>query len=1284
MKPIFNHFSILFLSAILCCGPLRATSYTYVSESFEGSEWSTASSSANSIEAPSGTWTVAKNNVRKTDQAYDGQYSLYIATKTNALVTPMLENGAGVLTFAAKRTSGTRWLAISTSTDKTHWSQAIDSISVPNEWTMYSIQINNPKVRYVRFQLQSNGSFYIDDIRITKGGSSHIDLSLDSVFQIGSDRFSLLAGCRWTDGDDLLAAGCCYATHEHPNADQDSVVLLDAAGLESLKSAAGHAGLISLSVQGLSAATPYYVRAFIRTADGYTYSPETAVSTRPEDEPMAYFHQTWEKVSECPTGGDTPQNVTVEGQGQWIYCKALRGTNSSYITDGSSADLRMPKNGSYLITPLLDSGVSHFSFTEGRGRDLRLYLSTDGGSTWTLIQEIETKKGELCTIRLNRKDINRLKIANESGSDADLDNLSVYCLPQGRKASFDAIAADSVGRNFAHISARLQDAGDNSLTETGICWSQDEQIPFRYDKRVVCLPDTDRRLSAEISGLRAQKPVYVRAYAVSKSGVGYSDILTFSTLSPIACQTQTLGADSVRANAATLKAAISDDGGDRPETFGFYLAPGAGLSLETLKTADFYQAVRSDQDNSFSLRIKGLAAQTVYSYAAVTRNAGGEGCGQVRQFTTGAFRRPAVEILSATDIQAHSATVRGRLSDNGNRDNCCVRIVCTYSGSEGLVEQYFDCSDDCPEGDFVMQITSLKAGQVYQVHIEAYAAGEEKTADNSCQSSELTFTTSSVSVFHLSPEGDDATADGSPAKPYYSLSKVVDLVNPGDSIVLEAGVYRYSQRVNIGVNGQKDNEITLCSRNGRAILDFSAMADADANQGIRHCASYWHYCDIDIAYAGDNGLLIERNKPTGGSYEDIVSNSDQAHHNLIERCRFYGNRDTGLQLKNLATYNFILNCDSYDNRDSSDGDADGFAPKVTVGNGNVFFGCRAWNNSDDGWDSYLKCAENHFPDDIYSIVENCWAFKNGFLADNTPSEGNGNGFKLGGNYERHNMVLIDCLAFDNLQKSFDQNHNAGDMTLINCSGFDHPYNSNKNRYQYRIDEDEVIAQGKTLTLTNCVAVWDGLEAKKTAYSPVSLMNKAVVTTCRWQTSPADYLSTDTSGVRSARQADGSLPDIPFMKPAAEGSLIDAGTALRLSDLPASVQACLKDVALQLPQYVQMSRLRELLQNSGDESHSITFCGAAPDLGYRESTVISSLKQGPHTSDLQLSIAGRQLQIGLPQASQARLQIVSVDGKILENRQVGADDRYTMDLPAGIYQASLSDGNSRICLKFRLR
>jgi hypothetical protein len=417
---------------------------------------------------------------------------------------------------------------------------------------------------------------------------------------------------------------------------------------------------------------------------------------------------------------------------------------------------------------------------------------------------------------------------------------------------------------------------------------------------------------------------------------------------------------------------------------------------------------------------------------------------------------------------------------------------------------------------------------------------------NAAKNVTASFRSTVHNTFYIAPSGSDSLGDGSISKPYFSVQKAANLAEAGDTIFLRGGTYLYTNRINLNKGGTATDNIHLRSYKGeRAVLDFSGMTDDDFNQGFRLTGSYWHFYGFDVKGAGDNGLLIERDKPTGATYDDIKNNTDQAHDNIIELCNFYENRDSGIQLKNLAAYNSIINCDSYYNRDATDGDADGFAPKLTVGTGNYFYDCRAWQNSDDGWDLYLKAQEDGFPQDMVTTMENCWAFNNGYLKDGNQSTGNGNGFKLGGSAakdQRHDAVLKRCLSFDNLQKGFDQNSNVGNMTLINCTGFSKALLTNSSHFTYNIDGG-ILAAGKKLIHTNNISIGDGLLRKESKWAECKMAN-GIQTTSDYLTVESDFVSTDTAGVRGPRKTDGSLPDVGFMKlKSGNTKLIDKGTAV---------------------------------------------------------------------------------------------------------------------------------------------
>ena len=367
--------------------------------------------------------------------------------------------------------------------------------------------------------------------------------------------------------------------------------------------------------------------------------------------------------------------------------------------------------------------------------------------------------------------------------------------------------------------------------------------------------------------------------------------------------------------------------------------------------------------------------------------------------------------------------------------------------------------------------------------------------------------------YFVATSGSD-TSQGTFDQPFATILQAHSVVSAGDTIYVRGGVYTISLTLTLNKIGTDSAMFYLLAyHDERALLDFSSMAFSSTNRGISLSGDFWYVRGLDIKGAGDNGMNIS------GSY------------NIVENCSFYENSDTGLQLGNGASNNQIINCDSYFNvnPDGQD-DADGFAPKLSVGSGNYFYGCRAWQNSDDGFDGFLRESN-----DVTTVLENCWIFMNGYLKDGSPSSGNGNGFKMGGMNNlgdslKHNVTLKNCLAFDNRMKGFDQNHNRGSMTIYNGTAY-------RNGSNYSLNE--TVAFGKTMTIINSIALG----------SSGPIIVTVIQETNSWmdQFSPTaeDFASIDTTDVRGPRKPDGSLPDIQFMHLTAGSVLIDSGTDVGL-------------------------------------------------------------------------------------------------------------------------------------------
>ncbi|MDT0344272.1 carbohydrate-binding protein [Streptomyces litchfieldiae] len=276
-------------------------------------------------------------------------------------------------------------------------------------------------------------------------------------------------------------------------------------------------------------------------------------------------------------------------------------------------------------------------------------------------------------------------------------------------------------------------------------------------------------------------------------------------------------------------------------------------------------------------------------------------------------------------------------------------------------------------------------------------------------------------VLYVAPNGSDG-ADGTQANPT-TLASAINRVTPGGTIYMRGGTYRYSQTVTIpaGKNGTSGDRTQLFAYPGETpVLNFSAQSESTSNRGLALNGNYWHLNGLVVERAGDNGIFV------GGS------------NNVVERTVTRFNRDSGLQLSRMASdtprdqwpsNNLILSAVSHDNADSDGEDADGFAPKLTVGPGNVFRYTVAHNNIDDGYDLYTKSDTGA----IGAVtIENSLAFENGTLSDGSQAgAGDRNGYKLGGEDIAVNHTIRNSIAYDNGKHGFTFNRNPGTMTVSN-------------------------------------------------------------------------------------------------------------------------------------------------------------------------------------------------------------------------------------------------------------
>ena len=378
----------------------------------------------------------------------------------------------------------------------------------------------------------------------------------------------------------------------------------------------------------------------------------------------------------------------------------------------------------------------------------------------------------------------------------------------------------------------------------------------------------------------------------------------------------------------------------------------------------------------------------------------------------------------------------------------------------------------------------------------------------------------------------------------------------GDTLFCLGGQYDLEKTLNLNASGNQDNHICIFPYNEeRPILDFRNEPYGMRGIMVSPSSRFIHIKGLTIRYTGKNAIL------------------NYGNHCIFEGIDAYGNGDTGIQMKGAGGQNFIINCDSHDNFDylhggisAADfgGNADGFADKQYTGPGNTYRGCRAWNNSDDGWDFYQRVSSGGVP----TVLENCLCLNNGpaeydvrsnprlakdkewfdqFIEgmditdddgktsyatlQHYPNFGNGNGFKLGGARTEHDVRLFQCLAVGNTVKGFDQNNDFGVMELYNCTAYDNGSNFGFSN-----------GSGGTLILKNCVSY-------KAAHDNTLKTPKVVESHNSWnlnvEVSDQDFISLDTTILLCPRGLNYMLPAPVFAALTETSDMLDRGVFVSL-------------------------------------------------------------------------------------------------------------------------------------------
>jgi hypothetical protein len=405
-----------------------------------------------------------------------------------------------------------------------------------------------------------------------------------------------------------------------------------------------------------------------------------------------------------------------------------------------------------------------------------------------------------------------------------------------------------------------------------------------------------------------------------------------------------------------------------------------------------------------------------------------------------------------------------------------------------------------------------------------------------------------LSQIYVAPNGSDANP-GTVEQPLESMQKAQEYASPGDTVYIRGGIYKVRQDQISNVVSSLFACVTYLDKSGteghainywaypgeRPVFDFSAVKPANQRVvGIYVVGSYIHIKGLEMT-----GVQV-----TITAHTESYCIYSKGNHNIFEQISMHDNVGTGLRHYD-GGYNLFLNCDSYRNWDNvsenklgSNTDGFGCHPKSS-GAGNVFRGCRSWFNSDDGYDIIRSGAA--------VVFDSCWSFYNGY-STSFQQLGDGNGFKAGGYaYDPASKIpnpvpsnTIDfCIAVGNKSNGFYSNHHLNGNTWYNNTAYKNAINFNMVNRESPQADSIIWAFGYNHVLKNNLSY--GARSSDTAYIDTSkntLSHNSFDSV--FNLTVKDFVSLDESQLMAPRKADGSLPDIDFLKPAPGSALVDAG------------------------------------------------------------------------------------------------------------------------------------------------
>ncbi len=399
-------------------------------------------------------------------------------------------------------------------------------------------------------------------------------------------------------------------------------------------------------------------------------------------------------------------------------------------------------------------------------------------------------------------------------------------------------------------------------------------------------------------------------------------------------------------------------------------------------------------------------------------------------------------------------------------------------------------------------------------------------------------------TYYVSPSGSDNNP-GTIDQPFASWQKLSSVLKAGDVGYLRGGTYRSPKPIGKGqypvdfrnLNGTSSAHITVSAYPGEyPVLNLDNIVESVFMIGF-----YLGNC----SYIDFKGLRITGLKQSTNPVQSLDGwRVDLCNQITFTQCEVDHMQGPGWRITQATPTSSVFtftNCDAHHcgdplNTGGGDyGNADGFDAN---GGSVTYIGCRAWWNSDDGFDTFYN--------DANVTYINCWSFWNGFIPGTFTDPGaqaDGMGFKWGSTTSdlrtTHLRTFKNCLAFQNKGWGFDQNVSRCIAWFYNNTSYQNNYQNTSHGnagggwamgYSLNPPVASVLKNNISYNEPKAVSNLDGLSDDHNTWNNLAASNSS-------------FASLDTSGVTRLRQSDGSLPNLQFLRLSSGSNMINAGVSI---------------------------------------------------------------------------------------------------------------------------------------------